>query len=84
MTEHAIEFVESWVSENVSGADYQAEGNNNSRAKALSAQCVEAAKAAGIPQTEIAKVFEDLTAFIAGEIDEAHNREVARLAARYD
>ena len=83
MTNRALEFVESWVSENISAESYQAKGNS-SRAKALAAQCLEAAKAEGIPQTEIAKAIEDLPAFIAGEIEEAHNREVARLAAKDD
>jgi hypothetical protein len=40
--------------------------------------------AEGIPRTEIAETFEDLTAFMAGEIEEANNREVARLAAKDD
>lgn len=83
MTERAIEFVESWVSENIHAEDYQAEGNN-ARANALAAQCLEAAKAEGISRTEIVKAFEDLSAFIAGEIEEAHNRKGARLAAKDD
>jgi hypothetical protein len=83
MTERAIEFVENWVSENINADGYQAEGNH-SRAGAFAVQCLEAAGAEGIPRTEIAETFEDLTAFMAGEIEEANNREVARLAAKDD
>jgi hypothetical protein len=39
---------------------------------ALAAQCVEAAKAEGIPESEIKDAFDDLAAFIAGEIQEVN------------
>ena len=65
MSERAIEFVEVWVSEHVRVGE--APGD----AKALAAQCLAAAKSAGIPQAEIEDAFEDLAAFIAGEIEEA-------------
>jgi hypothetical protein len=65
MSERAIEFVEVWVSEHVHGGE--AAGD----AKPLAAQCLAAAKSAGIPQAEIEDAFEDLAAFIAGEIEEA-------------
>ena len=65
MSERAIEFVEVWVSEHVRG------GEAPDDAKPLAAQCLAAAKSAGIPQTEIEDAFEDLAAFIAGEITEA-------------
>ena len=65
MSERAIEFVEVWVSEHIRDAQGAPDP------KALTAQCLEAAKAEGIPEAEIKDAFEDLTAFIAGEIEEA-------------
>ena len=66
MSERAIEFVEVWVSEHVHG------GQSPGDAKGLAAQCLAAAKSAGIPQAEIEDAFEDLAAFVAGEITEAN------------
>jgi hypothetical protein len=74
MTRRAIEFVENWVSEHIDAKDYQSAGNR-SQAKAFAAQCLEAAWSKGIPQTEVAETFQDLTAFMVGEIEDAHNRE---------
>jgi hypothetical protein len=42
--------------------------------KALAIQCREAAGAEGIPPAEIDDVFDDLAAFISGEIEEAKQR----------
>ena len=64
MSERAIEFVEAWVTEHITAA-------STGDAKALAAQCLEAAKAEGIEPAEMKDAFEDLTAFIAGEIEEA-------------
>jgi len=64
MSERAIEFVEVWVSEHVHA------GQTAADAEALAAQCLDAAKAEGIPHSEIKDAFEDLAAFIAGEISE--------------
>ena len=64
MSERAIEFVEVWVSEHIRNAQLD-------DAKALAVQCIAAAKSEGIPQSEIGDAFEDLAAFIAGEITEA-------------
>ena len=80
MTERAIAFVESWVTENV-GAESDQSNADNSQAQALAARCLNAAMAEGISQAEMAAAFEDLTTFMAGEIAEANDREVARLAA---
>ena len=66
MSERAIEFVELWVSEHVSA------GQSAGDAKALAAQCLAAANSEGIPQAEIRDAFEDLAAFIGGEIEEAN------------
>ena len=65
MSQRAIEFVETWVTEHITAASAREE------AKALAAQCLEASKAEGIEPAEIKDAFEDLTVFIAGEIEEA-------------
>lgn len=83
MTERAIAFVENWVSENIRAQGYDAMGNL-SRAKTFANRCLEAARAAGIPQTEITEAFVDLKGFMAGEIQEAIDRETSRLAAKND
>jgi hypothetical protein len=80
MSERAIGFVESWVSENIRAEGNPADGDN-SQAEAFAAQCLKAAEAEGIPQAEIDAAFEDLTTFMAGEIKETNDRIVARLAA---
>lgn len=65
MSERAIEFVEVWVSEHIRDAQGALDP------KALAAQCLAAAKSEGIPEAEIKDAFEDLAAFIGGEIEEA-------------
>ena len=79
MSKRALEFVETWVSEQI-----YPEGSppkvDVSGAKALAANCRAAANAAGISDAEIGEQFDDLTAFIAGEIQEA----VDKLSAKDD
>jgi len=79
MSQRALEFVETWVSENIKATGDEAEGDkpegdNTAAATALAAQCLKAARAEGIPQSEIQEAFDDLAAFIAGEIEEANDR----------
>jgi hypothetical protein len=74
----AVEFVENWASENVA-ADEQA--TEIAGASALASRCLEDARTAGIPQSEIEETFDDLPAFLAGEIEEAREREADRSAA---
>jgi len=74
MSEQAIEFVETWVSEKIEEIDYLPE-DNDSQGKAWAAQCLAAARAEGIPDTEINEAFDDLAAFMAGQIQEAKDRE---------
>lgn len=68
MSERALEFVEQWVTDHVSSA------NDPSQARALAGACSAAAAAEDIPSVEIAEAFDDLAAFIAGEIAEAKER----------
>ena len=77
MSMRAVEFVESWASENITAEGPQP-AEIGSAALALASQCLEAAGAAGIPQSEIDETFDDLPAFMASEIEEAKAREIAR------
>jgi hypothetical protein len=74
MSMRAIEFVENWVSENIA-ADGQEPAGSGAAASALAARCLAAATAAGILQSEIEETFDDLSAFMAGEIEEADARD---------
>jgi hypothetical protein len=74
MSMRAIEFVENWVSENIA-ADGQEPASGGAAASALAARCLAAATAAGILQSEIEETFDDLSAFMAGEIEEADARD---------
>ena len=74
MSERALEFVETWVAENVDeAADLPARGED-SHAETLAAECIKAAAQEGIPESEIHEAFDDLTAFIEGQIEEARER----------
>ncbi len=74
MSTRAVEFVENWVSENIDEDDVDP-AEMEEEAAALAARCLEEAVASGIPQSEIEDTFDDLTAFIAGEIEELHRRD---------
>ena len=76
MSMSAIEFVENWVSENIP-ADAPAPADIDAAARALASRCLADAIAAGIPQSEMDDAFDDLPAFMGGEIEEANTREVA-------
>ena len=73
MSERVIAFVEQWVTNNVH-TEALAEGEDT-QAKSLAQQCRAEALAAGIPATEIDDEFDDLTAFMSGQIQEANERE---------
>jgi hypothetical protein len=81
MSERIIAFVEQWVSDNIRAEGYPPEGDDT-HAKKLAAECRAAALAAGIPASEIDAEFDDMAAFMATEIHEANDREVARLVDR--
>lgn len=74
MSARALEFVETWVSEKIEQEGYPAAGEE-SPAQAWAQECIEAAAGAGIPASEIAEAFDDLAEFIAGEIEEARERD---------
>ena len=48
------------------------------QAKSLADQCVKDAQGNGIPKSEIDQAFDDLAAFIGGQIDEARDRGADR------
>ena len=74
MSERALEFVETWVSEKIEREGHLEDGKA-SPAKEWAAECREAAMEAGIPSPEIDAAFDDLAEFIEGEIEGARERE---------
>jgi hypothetical protein len=77
MSERALAFVEEWVSDHVRAAD-GAPAGAGSQAKALARQCLADASAQGIPQGEIRESIDDLEEFMAGALEEAHERKAHR------
>jgi hypothetical protein len=73
MSERVIAFVERWVTDNVH-AEAPLEGDDT-QPKSLAQQCRAEALAAGIPAAEIDDEFDDLTAFMSAQIQEANERE---------
>lgn len=74
MSHRALEFVENWVGDKIEkmGDPPKADA---AKVKALAAECVKAAQAEGVPQSEIDEAFDDLAAYIAGEIEAARERQ---------
>jgi hypothetical protein len=83
MSERAIAFVEEWVGDHVKAEGYEPEGDD-SMAAALALQCAADAKEARIPDAEMKDAFENLTAFMAGQIKLVNDNEVDRLASKDD
>jgi len=75
MSERAIEFVETWVSEKIDDMEELPAEGDETQAKALAAQCLKAARDEGIPDSEIKDAFDDLAEFIEGQIEETRERE---------
>ena len=74
MSARAVEFVETWVSEQIEElAELPAQGSD-ATAKKLASQCVQAALEEDIPAAEIQDAFDDLAAFIDNEIEEERER----------
>ena len=82
MSARALEFVETWVSQQIEATNFAAVGGatpgDPAQAKALAAQCVQDAQRDGIAVSEIGEAFDDLAAFIAAQIDEARERATGR------
>jgi hypothetical protein len=77
MSKRALEFVETWVSEQIYPEDSPPQVDV-SAAKALAARCRAAANAAGISDAEIGEQFDNLATFIAGQIEEAADKLSAK------
>jgi hypothetical protein len=74
MSARALEFVETWVSEKIKALKELPKEGDASVAQELATECIQAAQDDGIPESEIQEAFDDLTAFIGGEIEEARER----------
>jgi hypothetical protein len=75
MSARALEFVETWVSEKIEEMKTLPAEGDEAAAKALANECFKAALEEDIPAAEIQEAFDDLAEFIAGEIEEARDRE---------
>ena len=73
MSERAMALLEEWTSENIDPEGGEPEGDDR-RAQQLADQFLAAARAAGIPKSEIDDVVDDLTSFMASQIKEARER----------
>jgi hypothetical protein len=74
MSKRALEFVEEWVSEKIEGMEELPAEGDEAAVKELAAECLAAARQEGIPDTEVNEAFDDLAAFINGQIEEAVDR----------
>jgi len=74
MSTRAVEFVETWVSEQIEEMEELPAQGNDTVAKKLASQCVQAALEEDIPAAEIQDAFDDLPAFIDNEIEEERER----------
>jgi hypothetical protein len=75
VSERALEFVETWVSEAIDDMDELPAKGDTAKAQALAAACIKAAHQEDITETEIKEAFDDLAAFIGGQIEEERDRE---------
>ena len=74
MSARALEFVETWVSEKIEAMETLPAAGDEAAAKTLANECFQAALDENIPAAEIQEAFDNLAEFIAGEIEEARER----------
>jgi len=74
MSERALAFLEEWTADHIDAED-EAPEDIDARAKELADQFLKAAAAEGIPKAEIDDVVDDLTDFMAAQIEEADERD---------
>jgi hypothetical protein len=74
MSERALEFVETWVSDKIEEMEELPEHDDEKAPKALADECTKAALEEDIPASEIAEAFDNLAEFIGGEIEEERER----------
>jgi hypothetical protein len=77
MSARALEFVETWVSEKIEAMNEFPADGDTSVAQELATECIAAAQNDGIPASEIGEAFDDLAAFVGGEIEQAKERETS-------
>ena len=75
MSKRALAFLEEWTSDNIDPEDFEDEAAENAHAKELADRFLKDAAAEGIPKAEIDDVVDDLTSFMAEQVDEANERE---------
>jgi len=74
MSARALEFVETWVSEKIEAMETLPAEDDQATAKVWANECFQAALDENIPAAEIQEAFDNLAEFIAGEIEEARDR----------
>jgi hypothetical protein len=74
MSKRALEFVETWVSEKIEAMTTLPAEGDEATTKAWANECFQGALDEDIPAAEIQEAFDDLAEFIAGEIEEARER----------
>jgi hypothetical protein len=75
MSARALEFVETWVSGKIEQMETLPAEGDEAAAKALANECFQAALDENIPAAEIQEAFDNLAAFIQGEVEEARERK---------
>lgn len=74
MSERAVEFVETWVEKKIESMG-KTPTPGKAQAQALAAECLKDARGQGIAEAEIKDAYDDLAAYIAGEIADAYARK---------
>ena len=77
MSDHAFDFLQSWIVENINATVY----NDKDTAEHLAQDCVWEAQTRGITKADLIEaVGGDLDTYIRAELDRAVDREVDRMA----
>jgi hypothetical protein len=77
MSDHAFDFLQSWIVENINATMY----DDKDTAEHLAQDCVWEAETRGITKADLIEAAGgDLDAYIAAELDRAVDREVERMA----
>jgi hypothetical protein len=79
MTKNVIDFVNTWVSENVNATAYAAEGTDHPETGAAVEQLLADAESEGISRAEIEEHFGDIEDHIDSQFESATDDEIQRL-----
>lgn len=77
MSERAVVFVEGWIAENVSSENFMEDGGD-ARFDQLAQEALTAARASGIPESEISDEFPDLAMRMAEAVQGSADDELRR------